>query len=554
MHEMALLLAKTVAEGLQRKSIVRCSDWTCKYRVMDGEFAGPWTFKHHPWLKDMHDCQDELIIGQKSAQMGYTECVLNRAFKAIDIDHLSVLYILPTQSPDATDFSKSRFDAALDQSPHLSKLFSDVKNVGHKRAGGANFLLRGSRSRSGLKSNPASLVIADEVDEMVQSNISMMFERASGHSFKSFFLLSTPTISEYGINSYFKQSSQDHFFFKCPHCGRSTELIFPECLVITSEDYSDTTVKDTYIICKECKAKLNHETKHEWLSKGEWVSTYKNKMSKGFYINQLYSSTVRPYELAVLYLKSRFDPSAEQEFYNSKLGLTHTVKGARIDDEDIVKCIRSHKKVDRIGPNTFTTMGVDVGTYLHYEIDEWFLKEGEHSEINNNAVCKLICEGKTRDFSYLSELMTNYNINMCVIDADPERRASYEFARKFYGRVKMCLYRGNIAGKQINMHSEEECTIVIDRTSWLDLSLSRFKDGSIHLPIDVSLEYRQHIKALVRVYDYGKESTKDVIDLKPKGRYVRGSEDDHFAHARNYSELALAIAYGQGVSTDIMEI
>jgi phage terminase large subunit GpA-like protein len=139
-HELARVFAKRIAEGLKRKNLTTCSRWACECRVMGQPFPGRWTFDHHPWLRGMHDSEAELNVGQKAAQMGFTETVLNIVFYHIDIKAVDCLYVLPAKTPDASDFSAARFDPALESSPHLASLFSDVKNVGHKRAGSANLL------------------------------------------------------------------------------------------------------------------------------------------------------------------------------------------------------------------------------------------------------------------------------------------------------------------------------------------------------------------------------------------------------------------------------
>src|SRR5262249_14884021 len=160
----------------------------------------------------------ELNVGQKAAQMGFTETVLNIVFYHIDVKAVDCLYVLPAKTPDASDFSAARFDPALESSPHLANLFSDVKNVGHKRAGTATLYVRGSRSRAGLKSIPTGLIILDEVDEFDQENIPLAMERAAGQVEKMVWMISTPTIDNFGINKYYLQSSQNHFHFKCPCC------------------------------------------------------------------------------------------------------------------------------------------------------------------------------------------------------------------------------------------------------------------------------------------------------------------------------------------------
>lgn len=530
-------LRNHIASGLQRKSVNVCSRWASSYRVMGPPYPGIWSFAHHPWLLQPHDDETEQIVVQKAAQMGFTEWALNKAFFHIDILNHNVMYILPATTPDASDFSSSRFDPALELSPHLSSLFVDVKNVGHKRSGSANLFIRGSRSESQLRSIPASLLIFDEVDVMVQKNIALAFERVSGQLEKQKLLLSTPTIDNYGINNYYKNSSQDHYVFACPHCNKLTELIFPDCLVIIGEDETDPRIRESYLVCKDCRNRLDHATKSEWLSKGVWIPTYTNRLDKGYHVNQLYSTTVRPYELAISYIKSKRDPSDEQEFYNSKLGVPHIVSGSRITDNMIQECVGEYKMPDSQSGG-LVTMGIDVGGWLHYEIDQWFSSK-VGADIHSSTVCKVIHIGKVQNFEELDELMVRYRVLFGVIDANPERRKALELAQRFYGHVRLCFYGNAVNGKEIHLHDESQHTMTVDRTSWLDLGLGRFKQQTIKLPIDTPIEYKDHIKSPVRIY-------KKDSGGNPVGVYVTGSIEDHYAHARSYSEMALELASSMG--------
>jgi phage terminase large subunit GpA-like protein len=136
--QMELEIANRISKGLTRSAITKASDWAMQYRyIKDLKTGMPTLYKFdlHPWSLEMHDCPANHMVGQKAAQMAYTETAINRAFKSIDIDRQSVLYVLPTERPDAADFSSSRFDPALEMSPHLSNLFCDTKNLGLKRAG-----------------------------------------------------------------------------------------------------------------------------------------------------------------------------------------------------------------------------------------------------------------------------------------------------------------------------------------------------------------------------------------------------------------------------------
>ena len=532
MHNMEILLRERLSAGLRRTSVSTCSRWAKEFRIMGQPFPGPWSHEYHPWTKAMLDCNDDWV-GQKCAQVGFTEVALNRVFYKIDVERVDCLYVLPTKTPDASDFSAARFDPALDLSDHLSALFSDVKNIGHKRAGSVNLYIRGSRSRSQLKSIPTGFIVFDEVDEMNQENISLAEERMSGQRVKQNVKISTPSIDGFGINKYFKNSTQEHWFFPCPHCGRIIELTFPENIIITAESLVDSRINDTHLICHLCKKKLDHEKKSKYLTRGNWVEKYEQRSLRGFHINQLYSSTVSPPELAKSYIKAQIDPTEEQEFYNSKLGESHVVKGARITDDMIEDCIGQHKQGAR--SSKFVTMGVDVGSWLHVEIDEWdFISGLNVNDINLLSRPRLICQKRVLNFEELDSLMREYGIYFVIIDANPERRKATEFCRRFHGYSRMCFYGNNVNGKELH-DKPEEYSVTVDRTSWIDLALGRFKSKNIILPVDTDHEYKEHIKAPVRVY-------KKDADGNPVSKYVEGSNADHYAHSRTYSEIALQFA------------
>ena len=147
-------LAEKFKSSMNRHSITTASRWATEYRVMGGkDFAGPWKFDHHPWLREMHDSPAAYNVGQKAAQLGYTEAMLNISLFQLDVMGRDVLYILPNTKPVATDFSMSRVDKAIELSPHLKRMFAGgTSNVGLKQAGATSFFIRGANSKSGLKS------------------------------------------------------------------------------------------------------------------------------------------------------------------------------------------------------------------------------------------------------------------------------------------------------------------------------------------------------------------------------------------------------------------
>ena len=544
-HPLLTHLRSRLAEGLRRQTATTCAKWAETYRVMGGDFPGPWRWDHHPWLREMHNACDQpyrwqQIIGMKGAQLGFTEWALNVALKSIDINCESILYILPASTPDAHNFSTSRFDPAIEASDHLKNLFTDVSNVGHKRAGLSNLFIRGSRSRSQMKSLPVDKIIFDELDEMILRNVTLAWERMSGRREKLALYISTPTVDGIGIANMYKYSTMDVFTFQCPHCGKHTELIWPDCMVITADSIHDEGIRDSHLRCKECHQRLEHDTKKDWLRNGEWVSRYRDRLDRGFHINQLYSMTVRPVEIATRYLKAQTNQADLQEFYNSKIGVTYTAPDARITDQLIADCRGTTTMRHSSPPGIVTFMGVDVGSDLHYEIDQCTLNPAiPTTDINLMTSTRIVEVGKVKDFEGrdgLDGVMARHNVLFCVIDRNPETRKAMEFAQRHYGRVAMCLYaRGEASAQQLRMNTEQ-LTVNVDRTSWMDLAFGRFHSNKrISIPLDTPLDWSEHLKTPARVYKY--DANGNAV-----AHYVSSeNEADHYAHARVYAEIALML-------------
>jgi len=555
---MKSMFMERIAAGLKRKAVTKCSKWAETYRVMGNQFPGPWGWGQHPWLYEIHDRDAESLIVQKAAQIGFTELALNKSLYTMDVLGLNVLYILPTDK-DASDFSAARFDKALEMSPYLSSFFVNVKNVGHKRAGSKSLDVRGSRSKSQLKSVDTAFIVYDEYDEMKQSNIALAKERQSGQveSTQREFKLSTPTIDDYGINEEFKEGTQEHYFFKCPCCGRLIELLFPDSIKIIGDNKLDPQFAETHYICTLCNGKLHHQDKPKFLKprglggSAHFVPSHTDRAKQSFYVNQMYSTTVSPVKFATGYLEGIHDPTKQTEFFNSKVAIPHRVAGSKIEDADLIQCISDYSKGTKGSGFHPITMGVDVGSVLHFEIDEWYIDDLSVAteELSENATPKLLYEntssGKMTDFDELDDLMRQYNVAFCVIDAEPERREALKFANRWWSKVYLCDFIVSQMGRTITYTPEEECTIRVNRTSWIDVALARFRKKKILLPSDVSETYKRQIKVPQRVYKFDNYGN-------PTGVYESTSAD-HFAFSRVYAEIALQFAITCRQTQDIYD-
>lgn len=539
-----------ISDSLSRNLVTRPSKWAEKYRIINER---PWIWRKHPWLKEMHDSTSRENIGQKAAQMGFTELVMNLAFYCIDIKKKSVLYVLPSKFPDAADFSTTRFDPALEASPHLQQLFTSNSNMSVKRAGAATLYVRGAQSRAGLKSLPVSTLILDELDEMNRESVALAKERVSGQDDFLTWMISTPSIEEHGINLEFSRSTQDHFFFPCPGCSRQIELTL-ENLVIVGDDPKLPEIQKSHLICTQCKKVLHHKQKPEFLENAKYVSKHPDFLLRGFYINQLYSSAAacEPWRIAQYVLEAEHDPATAQELYNSKMGMTYRDKGTNISLEEVQQALR-HYETQVADGTTITTMGIDVGSgQNHYWwIDEWYLPTKRTSiDINDDAQCRTLNCGTVDTFEELAQIFALNNITFGVIDVNPETSSAKKLAEQFYGRMKLCYFIDSVNGKSIDptRTRDDDMFINVNRTVWYDTRLGRFKQPGkrIVLPRNINKNALVHLTKPTKIYKKDKNGNKRAMYLTPD------KVPDHYASASIYSEIALKLAVeSSAIASDI---
>ena len=525
---------------------------------MGGDFPGPFGFKYHPWAREPHDSTASFNVSMKAAQMGFTEIGINRAFYILDILHRDVLYVLPT-ALNASDFSRSRFAPALQYSDYIKHMFTSVDTVNLKQAGPNTLYIRGSRGDSNLKSIPVSELILDELDEMSDEAVYLAFERLSGQLTQNIWAISTPTLPNKGIHGLYLDTTQEHFFFGCPHCSKNIELIWPESFELCGVSVNDADCDLSYLKCTECNHKLDQEAKPEYLTKGFWHKTNVNSNpdQRGFNVNQLYSFTVSPGKIARAYFRGVGNEGALSEFHKSKLGQPYIPDGAQVLDSQIDACVNAGSAYTTNGDRPlkdakqrFITMGVDQGDWCHIVVNEWFFDTWGH-DINAHARCKNVWHGKFNvkvegGWGRLDQFMREWQVLHCVVDADPNHLEARRFSQRFPGYVTLCRYRRGITQKAIQMQEDLDRVMIatVDRTNWMDSALGRFKEeGKMLLPNDVSLEYRDHIKASVRTLEKDDQNNYKAL--------YTNTSPDHYAHAHTYAEIALPLAASYVKGQDI---
>lgn len=541
MHKLQETFANIIKTGFERKSATSAAKWACLYRKMGGETPGPWSFNSHPWLREMHNSKAPHNVGKKAAQMGFTETVLNLTFYRLDMLGQDCLYVLPTAQPAASNFSSSRVDTAVSLSPHLTNLFSKIKNSQHKKAGNADLFIRGCRSRTDLKSDPINFLVFDELDEMDEELVTLGELRCSGQKDYQIWKISTPTVANKKIDLEYQHSTQERFLFPCPACGKQIELTFPESFHLCGEHHRDPNCDKSFYLCTECKSPLDQNAKPDYLGKGYWERFGESSDTRGFYINQLYSFVRTPGDIARAWLEGQVKPSVEQEFYNSRLGMPFVAEGTQVSSANIFDAVGEYTSGPEDG---LITMGVDIGRRSHhYVVIKWNLSEFG-TKINMQASGKVLKIGKAASFTELDALMREYQVMMAVLDSQPEYQKTLEFCLTFQPHAKMCTYNTSRASTVLLKIPEPGTpNITANRTLWLETALNRIILGSISLPKDVPEEFEINLKNIFK--RYGEDYLGNEVS------WYESNGPDHFAHALAYAEIALPLAAAHKTSTNI---
>lgn len=563
MSELMGGFLKDLRDQIENRTINKPSVWAERRRVMGNPFPGPYSFKYFPWTRALHDSQASWNISMKGAQAGWTELGINIALYNIDVLKRNVLYVLPTLST-ASDFSKSRFDPALNMSPYLKSVFSDVNNVGLKLAGNVALYIRGSRGDSNLKSIPVGVLLLDEYDEFEQRSVELVLQRLRGQPQKTVWYISTPTVPGHGVSLEYETSTQEQFRFKCPGCGKMDEFSFPDSIKICGDSLNDPDCYKSYYQCSMCKYEYKtHKDKTGFLRQddklqaltntGVWQPTITgtDPNRRGFKINQLYSYTVSAAEIVIDHFKSETNEYAKQEFHRSVLGEPYIGSNSQVSEELITQAVKEYscrQLVPTPGEDRMITLGIDRGTWANYVVCEWFYPAFT-TDLNASADCRVLDAGRfhEEDFQmYADRLMHEYNVKAAVVDSEPGVQEARRFARRFPRFVWLSKYVVGRTGREMTIDDDGTFAPMLktDRTNWLDICLGRFYSGKIELPNDLPRGFSEHVRNLSRVYETDNEG-------HPYAVYRNFGKPDHYAHALNYAEMALPCAASLATNTNI---
>lgn len=555
----------SLSNTVNRKAASDPVIWAQRNIVLDDK---PFSLRTHPWLKLPLSTAATGLVALKGAQLGFSTIELVKTLYNLDIQKRSTLYLLPTVKPDAMDFSATKLETMVQQSPSLSNLFTDTENLGLKRAGSSVLYIRGANSRNALKSITVHRIVFDEFDEMPAEHIPLALERMSSKDEKFEVYLSTPSIPGVGVDAKFQSSSQEFFTLRCPFCKKSGPEGAPqpsfarltlECLQVTADSITDPDILRSHLRMPCCGNTLTPDIRADLLAKEqcEYVSDLQNPNYdfRGLHVNQLYSTTIKPHEIAKMVIEARTKPAVEQELHNSKLAQAFKAKGAGLTVVDIDNARRSHRNptplpdvIPSISPSAhspYLTLGADIGTDIHVTVSEFLLPtDKDYRDLMSKVKSAVRAQFKVPAWSHLDTIMRDFQIRSAVVDAQPERRDAIAFARRFPPFVRVCYYNTTQRAASLKFGNDEDgdsdWTITADRTIWFDNVFSAIRANRCFLPSNMSEEASDHLQALTRLYRSRKQKSATDEARDPEAYYTN-TGPDHYAHSLSYSHMALPV-------------
>lgn len=475
----------------------------------------------------------DVVTCMKSAQVGWTEILLNALGFYIDQDPSPLLMVQPTLDM-AQAISKDRFAPMIRDTPQLIGKVADNKSrssgntILHKQFPGGHVTLSGANSPASLASRPVRVVLCDEVDRFPISAgnegdpISLARKRSTTFWNKKLLIGSTPTLKNFSkVEAWFNASDKRFFMVPCPDCGGYQRLVW------ANVHWPEGKPDEAEYMCEHCGVLWDDGERWKAINKGRWEATAAFQGNAGFHIWEGYSTFVRLGEIAENFLEAKKLPETLQTWVNTSLGETWEERGTGVDQESLKMRAGPRVTDDPIPDEVLViTVGADVqDDRIELEFQGWgrdqecwsldyVVLEGDPStpELWRNLDDQLL-----REFGTASG-MTMRVAASCIDSGGHYTQQVYNFVRdKRNRRVRAIIGRAGEGRPVISRPSKNNVgkvdlyTVGVDTTKEIlfkRLAILEEGPGYCHFPADYPDEYFAQLVSEVMITRYHKGRPK----------------------------------------------
>jgi hypothetical protein len=514
------------------------SEWICENTLLK---AKKYSFRDHEYQIAPVDDPARIVVMEKCAQLGFTECFFRWTLSFL-VKHQGsqAIFTQPTDR-DMSTFAKSRADVIMEECPVVKKLGTGgVDSVQLKRIGSSFLNLRGTFGSRAAISVPSDANNYDEVNFSNPRVLNQYKSRLQHSAYKYERYISTPTIPNYGVSELYNRSDRKRLFCKCNHCGEQQTLDWPINIFFKEHStgkiypYNPEVLElyvekeyefQPFIGCKKCHREVDRTWPHrEWVQEFTERNRDNDNGISGYHVNQLDAVFIKAIEIVRASDKRLDGYKKIEDFYNFCLALPY-------EGGDSVKITEASKIIATLPlamPNEGSGcyLGIDLGNICHVVIiKDMFLPKYMGPVpvvIAAYRINKEVLEER------LPELIKQYGCLYSVSDAQPYTITVEKIAKAHPQRMSVCFF----GGKKSYSTDTSMLQVTANRTNALDEVTDSIPVGNC-LVVSGLPDYDmfwQHLKNLVKV-------RAEDDDGSEYYEYVKVG-DDHYGYGLCYALLA----------------
>lgn len=469
-------------------------------------------FKDHPYLWDIYQDSSPFLAIKKAAQIGFTTTAIIKSFWLAKSKRMDIIYTMPTYG-DVHTLVTSKVNRIIEQNPILQEWVDGRDTVEQKRIGESIIYYRGTWSERAALSTSSDLNIHDEVDRSNMPVIEQYYSRLQHSKYGYQWMFSNPSVPDFGVDRYYNQSDQKHYFYACPNCHKQQYLTMNN--IMEGPDFDPKQFTGYYFGCTGCKGVLPRYG-------GQWVARFKNKPISGYWVSLLMVPRISADHIKML---ERTKPA--DYFDNFVLGVAHIGSGNTVQKDVLLRNLTSeiNQQDGRI------VIGVDPGVDIRYTIGN---KDG------------IFYHGSCKNYDELDRLLQRWDKAIMIIDQGGDIIGSRQLREKYKNRVYLAFYRKPKKDGDLFEFDDDKGVVVIDRNNTIQLLIDEFKDKRIPIygTIDDWDDYIKHWQHIYRVVE------EDSFG-KPTYKWVRSDRDD-YVHTTVYWRAGMdRFMNGAGAIIDI---
>lgn len=399
-------------------------------------------FKDHPYLWDIYEDFSPKQVVLKAAQIGFSTTANIKALWLAKNKGLDIIYSLPSAA-DIKDFVSGKTNRLIANNQVFQEWTEDKDSIEQKHVGNNVIYFRGTWTERAAIAIPADLYISDETDRSKQEIVVQYRTRLQHSKFAWEWYFSNPSVASesVGVNKYWNQSDQKHWFVKCD-CGKGE---YGGRQYLTMDNIMGSP---PYFGCKFCKKELNRRV-------GEWVKKQKGKEFSGYWISALMAPWLSAQD--ILNKKRGY---SEEQFTNFVLGLPYASKGNILLRQAFFQNLTDKVNLQKKRP----IIGVDTGVGINIVVG------------NSDG---LFYYNKSEGYDEVRSLLRRWPNAVAVIDQGGDIIEPRKLREEFPNRVYLCFFSADRKNDELIRWNDEDGTVIADRNKLIQLVVDEFTERRI---------------------------------------------------------------------------